>query len=326
MTQPVRVAVTGAAGQICYNLLYRIAAGEMYGPNQPVILQLLEITPALGVLEAVKMELDDCAFPLLAGVVCTDDANVAFKDADAALFVGAKPRGPGMERSDLLLDNGKIFASLGKALNDNANKDCKVLVVGNPANTNAYILSQSTPDLNPRNITALTRLDHNRALSQLGEKTGSQVADIQKMIIWGNHSTTQVPDISHATVKGEAAPGVVNDTTWTQEEFIPTVAKRGAAVIAARGSSSAASAGSGALDHMASWIQGTAEGDWVSMAVPSDGSYGIEEGLIYSFPVVCKDGDYEIVQGLEISDFIRGKMTESENELKEEREAVSELL
>jgi malate dehydrogenase len=326
MTQPVRVAVTGAAGQICYNLLYRIAAGEMYGPNQPVILQLLEITPALGVLNAVKMELDDCAFPLLEDVVCTDDANVAFKDADAALFVGAKPRGPGMERSDLLLDNGKIFASLGKALNDNANKDCKVLVVGNPANTNAFILSQSTPDLNPRNITALTRLDHNRALSQVAEKTGTKVAAIQKMVIWGNHSTTQVPDISYATINGEAAADVVNDTAWTQEEFIPTVAKRGAAVIAARGSSSAASAGSGALDHMASWIQGTPDGDWVSMAVPSDGSYGIEEGLIYSFPCVCKDGDYEIVQGLEISDFIRGKMTESENELKEEREAVKSLL
>lgn len=325
MKQPVRIAVTGAAGQICYSLLFRIAAGEMYGKDQPVILQLLEITPALGVLEAVKMELDDCAFPLLAGVVCTDSPETAFKDVDAALFVGAKPRGPGMERKDLISDNGKIFSGLGKALNDNAKKDAKILVVGNPANTNAYILAANCPDLNPRNITALTRLDHNRAESQLAAKTGSTVSDVKKMIIWGNHSTTQVPDISHCTVGGKAATSLV-DAAWAQDEFIPKVAKRGAEVIAARGSSSAASAGNGVIDHMASWIQGTEEGNWVSMAVKSDGSYGIEEGLIYSFPVTCKNGDYEIVQGLEISDFIQGKMKESQAELLEEREAVKDLL
>lgn len=325
MKQPVRIAVTGAAGQICYSLLFRIAAGEMYGKDQPVILQMLEITPALGVLEAVKMELDDCAFPLLAGVVCTDSPEAAFKDVDAALFVGAKPRGPGMERKDLISDNGKIFSGLGKALNDNAKKDVKVLVVGNPANTNAYILSANCPDLNPRNITALTRLDHNRAESQLAAKTGSTVSEVKKMIIWGNHSTTQVPDISHCTVGGKAAPGLV-DAAWAQEEFIPKVAKRGAEVIGARGSSSAASAGNGVIDHMASWIQGTEAGNWVSMAVPSDGSYGIEKGLIYSYPVTCKDGDYEIVQGLEVNDFINGKMLESQAELLEEREAVKDLL
>ncbi|MGB0867001.1 MAG: malate dehydrogenase [Granulosicoccaceae bacterium] len=325
MKQPVRIAVTGAAGQICYSLLFRIAAGEMYGNDQPVILQLLEITPALGVLEAVKMELDDCAFPLLAGVVCTDSPETAFKDVDAALFVGAKPRGPGMERKDLISDNGKIFSGLGKALNDNAKKDVKVCVVGNPANTNAYILAANCPDLDPRNITALTRLDHNRAESQLAAKTGSTVPEIKKMIIWGNHSTTQVPDISHCTVAGKAAPDLV-DAAWAQEEFIPKVAKRGAEVIAARGSSSAASAGNGVIDHMASWIQGTEEGNWVSMAIPSDGSYGIEKGLIYSYPVTCKNGDYEIVQGLEVSDFIKGKMLDSQAELLEEREAVKDLL
>lgn len=325
MKQPVHIAVTGAAGQICYSLLFRIAAGEMYGKDQPVILQLLEITPALGVLEAVKMELDDCAFPLLAGVVCTDSPETAFKDADAALFVGAKPRGPGMERKDLISDNGKIFSGLGKALNDNAKKDVKVLVVGNPANTNAYILAANCPDLNPRNITALTRLDHNRAESQLAAKTDSNISDIKKIIIWGNHSTTQVPDISHCTVNGKAATEMV-DTAWAQEEFIPKVAKRGAEVIAARGSSSAASAGNGVIDHMASWILGTEEGNWVSMAVPSDGSYGIEKGLIYSYPVTCKNGDYEIVQGLAVSDFIEGKMKASQAELLEEREAVKDLL
>jgi len=325
MKDPVRIAVTGAAGQICYSLLFRIAAGEMYGKDQPVILQLLEITPALGVLESVKMELDDCAFPLLAGVVCTDSPETAFKDVDSALFVGAKPRGPGMERKDLISDNGKIFSGLGKALNDNAKKDVKVLVVGNPANTNAYILAANCPDLDQRNITALTRLDHNRAESQLAAKTDSSISEIKKMIIWGNHSTTQVPDISHCTVAGKAATGLV-DEAWAQGDFIPTVAKRGAAVIAARGSSSAASAGNGVIDHMASWIQGTEEGNWVSMAVPSDGSYGIEKGLIYSYPVTCKNGDYEIVQGLEVSDFIEGKMKESQAELLEEREAVKDLL
>lgn len=325
MKEPVRIAVTGAAGQICYSLLFRIASGNMLGPDQPVILQLLEITPALKVLNAVKMEIDDGAFPLVHDVICTDDANVAFKDADIALFIGAKPRGPGMERADLLKDNGKIFSSLGQALSDNANPNCKVCVVGNPANTNAYILKAKAPKINPRNITALTRLDHNRALSQLAEKTGSKVSDIKKMVIWGNHSTTQVPDISYATVNGEAAAGQV-DTQWSQEDFIPTVAKRGAAVIDARGSSSAASAGSAVVDHIRSWVLGTEEGDWVSMSVPSDGSYGIQEGLIYSFPVTCKDGEYSIVQGLEINDFYRGKMQASEQELKDEAAEVAELL
>jgi malate dehydrogenase len=324
MTAPVRIAVTGAAGQICYSMLFRIASGGMFGPNQPVALQLLEITPAMGVLNAVKMELDDCAFPLLAETICTDDPKVAFSNIDVALFVGAKPRGPGMERSDLLVDNGKIFSSLGKVMNEVANPDVKVCVVGNPANTNAYILKANAPNLNPRNITALTRLDHNRAISQLAEKVGASVPDIQKMVIWGNHSTTQVPDITHCTVGGKSAPGMV-DQAWARNDFIPTVAKRGAAVIDARGSSSAASAGNAVVDHMASWINGTPEGDWVSMSVPSDGSYGIQEGLIYSYPVVCKNGDYEIVQGLEVDDFIQGKMKESEAELREEADAVSAM-
>ena len=324
MTEPVRIAITGAAGQICYSMLFRIASGGMFGPNQPVALQLLEITPAMGVLEAVKMELDDCAFPLLAETICTDDPKVALSGIDAALFVGAKPRGPGMERSDLLKDNGKIFSSLGKIMNEVANPEAKVCVVGNPANTNAYILKANAPKLNPRNITALTRLDHNRALSQLAEKVSCSVTDIQKMLIWGNHSTTQVPDISYCNVKGKAATGLV-EQSWAREEFIPTVAKRGGAVIAARGSSSAASAGNAVVDHIATWVGGTADGDWTSMAVPSDGSYGIQEGLIYSFPVVCKNGDYEIVQELDVDDFIAGKMKESEQELQEEAEAVKDM-
>ena len=325
MSQPKRIAITGAAGQICYSMLFRIAAGDIYGPDQPVSLHLLEITPALGMLEAVKMELDDCAFPLLNDVVVTDDPRVALDKVDAALFVGAKPRGPGMERSDLITDNGKIFSSLGAILNEVGSPDCKVCVVGNPANTNAYILKANAPNINPRNITALTRLDHNRALSQLAGKTGSAVADIKRMVIWGNHSTTQVPDISYATIGGKAATDMV-DTAWAQEEFIPTVAKRGAAVINARGSSSAASAANGVIDHMATWIQGTPEGDWTSMAVPSDGSYGIDEGLIYSFPVECKDGEYTIISDLDVSDFIRGKMVASQQELREERETVADLL
>jgi malate dehydrogenase len=296
----------------------------MLGNDQPVILQLLEITPALKVLEAVKMELDDCAFPLLQGVVATDDAIVAFQGSDIALMVGAKPRGPGMERADLLKDNGKIFSTLGKVINDVANKDIKILVVGNPANTNAYILAKNAPNINQRNITAMTRLDHNRALHQLAEKTENTVSDVQRMIIWGNHSTTQVPDISHASVAGNNALSQV-DESWWKEEFMPMVGKRGAAVIAARGSSSAASAANGVIDHMRDWVLGSAEGDYVSMAVPSDGSYGIEQGLIYSYPVVCKGGDYEIVQGLEISDFIRGEMTESEDELKAEADTVKDL-
>ncbi|MEL0034814.1 MAG: malate dehydrogenase [Gammaproteobacteria bacterium] len=325
MKTPVRVAITGAAGQICYSLLFRIASGDMLGKDQPVILQLLEITPALGVLEAVKMELNDCAFPLVKDIVVTDDAEVAFKDANIALMVGAKPRGPGMERSDLLKDNGKIFSTLGKIINNVADKNVKVCVVGNPANTNAYILAKNAPSINQRNITALTRLDHNRAIYQLAEKAGRDMADVNKMIIWGNHSTTQVPDITHATIGGDAAPDLV-DEAWSQNDFIPKVAKRGAEVIAARGSSSAASAANGVVDHMRSWVLGTDEGDWVSMAVPSDGSYGIEEGLIYSYPVTCANGDYSIVQGLECSDFITAKMKESEAELQEERDTNSDLL
>jgi len=325
MTQPKRVAITGAAGQICYSMLFRIAAGDIYGPDQPVSLHLLEITPALGMLEAVKMELDDCAFPLLNDVVVTDDPKVALNNVDAALFVGAKPRGPGMERSDLITDNGKIFSALGSVLNEVGSKDCKVCVVGNPANTNAYILKANAPNINPRNITALTRLDHNRALSQLASKAGAKVSDINRMVIWGNHSTTQVPDISYASIAGKAASDMV-DTAWAHDEFIPTVAKRGAAVINARGSSSAASAANGVIDHMASWVRGTPDGEWVSMAVPSDGSYGIDEGLIYSFPVECKDGDYSIVSDLDVNEAIKEKMLASQRELREERDTVAHLL
>ena len=324
MKQPVRVTVTGAAGQICYSLLFRIASGEMLGKDQPVILNLLEITPALKVCEAVAMELNDCAFPLVKDIVVTDDPAVAFKDSNIGLMVGAKPRGPGMERKDLLTDNGKIFSALGKVIDQVADKNIKILVVGNPANTNAYILAKNAPSINQRNITALTRLDHNRAIYQLAEKADADIASIKKMIIWGNHSVTQVPDISFATVNGDKAADKV-DATWAKEEFIPTVAKRGAAVIAARGASSAASAANAILDHMHDWVLGSADGDWVSMAVPSDGSYGIEEGLIYSYPVVCKNGDSEIVQGLEVSDFIKDKMIESQKELQEEAETCKDL-
>jgi len=324
MKQPLRVTVTGAAGQICYSLLFRIASGEMLGNDQPVILQLLEITPALKVLEAVKMELDDCGFPLLRGVVVTDDAKEAFTGSDIALMVGAKPRGPGMERADLLKDNGNIFSTLGKVINEVANKDIKILVVGNPANTNAYILAKNAPNINQRNITAMTRLDHNRALHQLAEKTDNNVHAVKGMIIWGNHSTTQVPDISHATINNEAALSQV-DENWWKDEFMPKVGKRGAEVIAARGSSSAASAANGVIDHMRDWVLGSATGDMVSMAVPSDGSYGIQEGLIYSFPTVCKDGDYQIVNDLDVSDFIKAKMIETEDELKSESATVSDL-
>ncbi len=325
MTQPKRIAITGAAGQICYSMLFRIAAGDIYGPDQPVSLHLLEITPALGMLEAVKMELDDCAFPLLNEIIVTDDPKVAFEGVEAALFIGAKPRGPGMERSDLITDNGKIFSALGAVLNEVGSPDCKVCVVGNPANTNAYILKANAPNIKPTNITALTRLDHNRAISQLAGKTDSLVSDITRMIIWGNHSTTQVPDIAHASIAGKAAPDCV-DSDWALNEFIPTVAKRGAAVINARGSSSAASAANGVIDHMASWIQGTPDGDWVSMAVTSDGSYGIEEGLIYSFPVTCKDGEYTIISDLAVSDVIKEKMIASQTELQDERNTVAHLL
>ena len=325
MTSPVRVTVTGAAGQISYSLLFRIAAGEMLGPNQPVILQMLEITPALGALKGVAMELEDCAFPLLAGMVCTDDAAVAIKDSDYALLVGARPRGPGMERKDLLEANAAIFSAQGKALNDNASKDIKVLVVGNPANTNSLIAQRNAPDINPRQFTAMTRLDHNRAMSQIANKTGTTINDVTHMTIWGNHSATQYPDLHETKVNGQAAIDMV-DQSWYEDDFIPTVQQRGAAIINARGASSAASAANAAIAHMRSWALGTAEGDWVSMGVYSDGSYGIAEGLIYSFPCVCKDGDWEIVQGLEINDFSRAKMTATETELAEERDAVQHLL
>ncbi|WP_314065198.1 malate dehydrogenase [Cardiobacterium hominis] len=325
MKNPVRVTITGAAGNIGYALAFRVAAGDMLGPDQPVILQLLEITPALDALKGVAMELNDCAFPLLRGLVTTDDANVAFKDCDYALLVGARPRGPGMERKDLLAANGAIFGPQGKALNDHASRHVKVLVVGNPANTNALIAQAAAPDLNPRNFTAMTRLDHNRALSQLAEKTGTHSTDIAKMTIWGNHSSTQYPDISHATVQGKAAKGLVEDS-WYKDTFIPVVQQRGAAIIKARGASSAASAASAAIDHMRTWALGTDSDDWVSMGVPSDGSYGIAPGIIYSYPCRCKNGDYEIVQGLEIDAFSREKMDATERELREERAAVENLL
>lgn len=325
MNRPVRVAVTGAAGQIGYQLCFRIAAGDMLGPDQPVILQLLEITPALGALEGVVMELRDCAFPLLADIVATDDAEVAFNEADYALLVGAMPRGPGMERSDLLSANGKIFGPQGAAMNKVASRDIKVLVVGNPANTNALIAQAAAPDLDPRNFTAMTRLDHNRALAQLSDRIGTHHAEIGKMIIWGNHSSTQFPDIRFTEVNGQRVAGKV-DHDWYVDTFIPVVQQRGAAIIKARGASSAASAASAALDHMRNWVLGSAEGDWVSMAVPADGSYGIEPGIIYSFPCVCKGGDYEIVQDLEVDEFSRGRMDATEAELREERKAVDALL
>ncbi len=324
MKAPVRVAVTGAAGQIGYALLFRIAAGDMLGPDQPVILHLLEITPALPALHGVVMELNDCAFPTLTGVVATDDANAAFKDVDYALLVGARPRGPGMERKDLLSANGAIFGPQGKALNAHAKRDVKVLVVGNPANTNALIAQQNAPDLDPRCFTAMVRLDHNRAKAQLAEKTGKHNTDVRKMTIWGNHSSTQYPDLSQTTVDGKPALSLV-DQAWYEGEFIPTVQQRGAAIIKARGASSAASAASAAIDHMRTWTLGTAEGDWVSMGVPSDGSYGIAPGVIYGHPVTCSGGKYAIVQGLAISDFSRGRMDASDKELREERASVEHL-
>jgi len=325
MKQPVRVTVTGAAGQISYALLFRIASGSMLGQDQPVILQLLEITPAMGALEGVVMELNDCAFPLLHGVEISDDPEVAFKDADFALLVGARPRGPGMERKDLLEANAAIFSSQGKAINKVANRDIKVLVVGNPANTNALIASANAPDLDAGQFTAMTRLDHNRALSQLAEKTGAHTTDIKRMTIWGNHSNTQYPDISNTTVKGEVASSLV-DQAWLESDFIPTVQERGAAIIKARGASSAASAGAAAVDHMRTWALGTDDGDWVSMAIPSDGSYDIEPGIMYSYPVTCTDGKYEIVQGLEVSEFSRARMDATEDELRQERAAIEHLL
>jgi malate dehydrogenase len=325
MTTPVRIAVTGAAGQIGYSLLFRIASGAVFGPNTPVILQLLEITPALGALEGVRMELDDCAFPLLAGVMCTDNAETAFGDADAAFLVGAMPRKDGMERGDLLSAYGGIFKPQGQALAAAAKKDVKVLVVGNPANTNALIAMNNAQDLDPRRFTAMTRLDHNRAMTQLSAKVGKPVTSIKKMTIWGNHSSTQYPDLFHCEVDGKNAAALVNDQAWLENDFIPTVAKRGAAIIKARGLSSAASAANAAIDHMHSWAMGTPAGDWVSMAIPSDGSYGVPEGIISSFPCVCKDGDYSIVQGLEIDAFSRARIDATVAELIEERDEVKKL-
>ena len=325
MKTPVRIAVTGCAGQIGYALLFRIAAGDMLGPDQPVILQMIEVPQALKTLEGVVMELRDCAFPLLADIVATDDVNVGFKDADYAILVGARPRGPGMERKDLLEANGAIFTVQGKALNGHASRGVKVLVVGNPANTNALIASRSAPDLDPRQFTAMTRLDHNRAISQLAAKTGSTVPAIRRMTVWGNHSSTQYPDITNALVDGRPATELV-DQAWVETDFIPTVQQRGAAIIAARGASSAASAASSAIDHMRTWALGTADGDWVSMAIPSDGSYGIPEGIVYSYPVTCRDGRYQIVQNLPIDAFSRARMDATAKELFEERDAVQHLL
>ena len=324
MKNPVRVAVTGAAGQIGYSLLFRIASGAMLGDDQPVILQLLEVTPALKALQGVVMELQDGAYPLLAGVVTSDDPRVAFADADYALLVGAMPRKAGMERGDLLSANGGIFKPQGEALSEVANSGVKVLVVGNPANTNALIAQQNAPKLDAKQFTAMVRLDHNRALSQLSAKTGQPVSAIRKLTIWGNHSSTQYPDLSQTVVDGQPALSLV-DQQWYESEFIPTVAKRGAAIIEARGASSAASAASAAIDHMRNWALGTPEGDWVSMGIPSDGSYGVPEGLIYGFPVTCQGGQYSIVQGLETSDFSRGRMDATAQELTEERDAVRGL-
>ncbi len=325
MKAPVNVAITGAAGQIGYALAFRAAAGALLGRDTPVNLHLLEITPALPGLNGVVMELNDCAFPTLNKVVATDDAQVAFKDCQVALLVGARPRGPGMERKDLLLANAQIFSAQGKALNAVAHGDVKVLVVGNPANTNALIARANAPRLSARNFTAMTRLDHNRALSQLAEKTGSHVNDIRRMTIWGNHSATQYPDLSHAVVNGKSAKTLVTQE-WIEQSFIPVVQQRGAAVIKARGSSSAASAASAAIDHVHTWVHGTEEGNWVSMAVPADGSYGIPAGVIYSYPVTVRNGDYQIVQGLSVDDFSRKRMDATHAELLEERDGVKTLL
>jgi malate dehydrogenase len=325
MKPPVRVAVTGAAGQIGYALTTRVAAGEMLGADQPIILQLLEITPALGALEGVVMELRDCAFPLLEDIITSDKADAAFAGVDYALLVGARPRGPGMERGDLLLANAEIFSTQGKALNKHASRDVRVLVVGNPANTNALIAMHNAPNLNPEQFTAMTRLDHNRALWQLAAKTGAKVTDIKKMTIWGNHSATQYPDLSNATVRGRAATELV-DSGWVRKEFIPTVQQRGAVIIKARGQSSATSAANGAINHMHDWVRGTPADDWVSMALPCDGSYGVEKGLVFSFPVRIDDGRYQIVQGLAIDEFGRERMKLTERELIEERDAIRHLL
>jgi len=325
MKDPVRVAVTGAAGQIGYALLFRIASGDMLGKDQPVILKLLEIPAAMKALEGVVMELNDCAFPLLHGVETSDDPNAAFRNADYALLVGSRPRGPGMERKDLLATNGAIFTVQGKALSDNAAPNVKVLVVGNPANSNCLIALNNAPNLKPEQFAAMTRLDHNRAISQVASKTGAKVADVRRMIIWGNHSSTQVPDVTHATVKGTPVKDLVDDA-WVTGEFIPTVQKRGAAIIQARGASSAASAANAAVDHMRSWALGTPDGDWVSMGIPSRGDYGVAEGVVFSFPVRVANGKIEVVQGLDIPAGVRERFTATEAELKEERAAVETLL
>ena len=327
MKAPVRVAVTGAAGQIGYALLFRIASGEMLGKDQPVILQMLELPleKAQAGLKGVMMELEDCAFPLLVGMVGTDDAEIAFKDADIAMLVGARPRGPGMERKDLLLENAKIFTAQGAALNKVASRDVKVLVVGNPANTNAYIAMKSAPDLNPANFTAMLRLDHNRSLSQLANKAGKPVGELHKLVVWGNHSSTMYPDYRFATVGGESLKDVINDADWNANTFIPTVAKRGAAIIEARGLSSAASAANAAICHIRDWVLGT-DGEWVTMGVPSDGSYGIPEGIIYGVPVTCANGVYTRIEGLPIDDFSRAAMDKTLAELEEERAGVAHLL
>ncbi len=325
MKSPVRVAITGAAGQISYSLIFRIAAGDMLGKDQPVILQLLEIPPAMDALKGVVMELNDCAFPLVQGIVTSDDANVAFKDADLAILVGSRPRGPGMERSDLLQANGAIFTAQGKALSDNANPDVKVLVVGNPANTNALILLKNAPNLNPKNITSMMRLDHNRSMSQIAEKTGCHSNDVEQVVVWGNHSATQFPDISYATMKGEKVADKV-DNDWYVNEFIPVVQQRGAAIIKARGASSAASAASAAIDHMRSWILGS-NGGWVSMGVYSAGnSYGVDEDLMFSFPITCENGEWKEISGLDISDFQREMISGTEKELQTERQAIADMI
>ncbi len=325
MKAPVNVAITGAAGQIGYALAFRVASGALLGPDQPINLQLLEITPALPTLQGVVMELNDCAFPTLNKVVATDDARVAFRDCNVGLLVGARPRGPGMERKDLLLANAQIFSVQGKALNEVASRDVRVLVVGNPANTNSLIAMKNAPTLNPRCFTAMTRLDHNRALSQLSEKTAVHFNNIRRMIIWGNHSATQYPDINHCTVNGKPAKALV-DQAWIESNFIPTVQQRGAAIIKARGASSAASAASAAIDHVRDWVKGSPEGDYLSMGIPSDGSYGIPEGIIYSYPVACRNGAYEIIKGLAIDDFSRRRMDATHAELLEERDGVKDLL
>jgi malate dehydrogenase len=322
---PLNVTITGAAGQIGYALAFRVASGQMLGADQPINLQLLEITAALPALAGILMELNDCAFPTLSRAVATDDAKIAFRDCHAAMLVGARPRGPGMERKDLLLANAQIFSAQGRALNEVADRRVRVLVVGNPANTNALIARSNAPQLPGSAFTAMTRLDHNRAVAQLAERTGTHVTDIRRMTIWGNHSSTQYPDLSHCLVTGRSAKSLV-DQAWVEQTFIPTVQQRGAAVIKARGSSSAASAASAALDHMRTWFQGTADGDWTSMSIPADGSYGIREGIIYSYPVTCSNGQYRIVQGLDVDEFSRGKLSATETELREERDGVKDLL